>query len=769
MVNKSLHLWDRTSVLLILVCIWLPAALLQSSGWAADLDQVEFLAVIGVILGLVIGRSMFSTAISHIIFVIFSSIIPLWLFTVRMTPDGAWLPRLTVILQRAYLALFQAISGHLVQDPLIFIMFCSYFFWITGYFTGYGFSRRWNPWQGLLSAAGIFGVIDFYTGSSTAALWGGGILIVCLIWLAARMYWIGQKNAWQKEGALIEKDAGDSVLRLASIVAIVLVLLSWNLETIIRSFTPGTPENERVSEYWKNIQSGLQNNFVSLKSSTSLTGSYSAGMKLGNQAPLQQKPAFQVKILNSPASGARYYWRVRVYEEYKDGRWQIQKTQNFSSKALDADELANLAGYSRVRAQYIWQEADGTIIPFAGRFGGLDIPFHLESTDPATLVSGDGLLYPNRALTPDALFILESAIFTGSQDVLRNIPYTIPPQIFAKYLQIPSSMPGRVIDLGRQIAVGDTVFDRIQAVNTFLRSGYEYKSQISPVPSGKDPVDWFLFESKQGFCNYYASAEVLLLRAAGIPARLAVGYSQGEPTEFGYQVKMSNGHAWPEVYFPQVGWIPFEPTAIQPDMPYSTASSDNQTDDTNDLTPEERRGNMETISEPPASPEDTAAAAQKIISNRMIALIVVIVAIVCGIGLWFVYFRKRWKKLPRLSLLILNWLAAHKIPIPDWLAWWNWYTGLSDLALQYYWIEKLALHSGLTPTAPATPAELLALLARRMPQLKTAASLFRFGLYRELYSREKEYDRVECKTAGAVVQKELRSYFFRRFLRLAPN
>jgi transglutaminase-like putative cysteine protease len=765
MASKPSQLRDPISIGLILICIWLPAALLQSTGWAADLDQVELLAVIGVVLGLLIGRSIFPAVVNHIFFTLFTLIIPLWLFTARMTPDGEWLPRLAVIVQRANLAIVQSISGRSVQDPLIFIIFCSYFFWLTGYYAGYGYSHRWNPWQGLLAAAGIFGVVDFYTGSPAGSLWGGAALVLCLFLLAARLFWIGQKKEWDKNGVLVEKEADDSVLRLAGITAILLVLFCWNLQTIIRAFTPGTPENVKVSEIWKTVQSGMQNNFASLQSTTSLTGTYTAGMQLGNQAPLQQDPAFQVRILSGPTAPGRYYWRVRVYEDYLDGRWQIKRTQNFASKALESGAVNRLTGYSMVKAQYIWQSADGTIIPYAGRFSGLDIPYHLESSDVSASVPGDGMLYPQKALIPNSLFILESAVFSGNPDVLRAIPYSVPPQIAENYLQIPSTVPARVKELGASIAVGDTVFDKINAVNAYLRKGYEYKSQISTIPSGKDPIDWFLFESRQGFCNYFASAEVLLLRSAGIPARLAVGYSQGEKTDFGFQVRLNNGHAWPEVYFSDLGWIPFEPTPIQPDLPYASGSNTNSQNNTNDLTSEERRGGIQPESSQPTETLQDDSPSEPPVPGWIYGLGLVAVVILAGIGIWLMYFRKNSKKLPRLSLIILNWLQAHNISVPDWLSWWNWYTGLSDLAVQYYWIEKMALFTGLVKSMPGTPSELLSSLVRQIPELRSTAARFRYGLYYELYSEDKNYDLQECKAAGAALHKQIRSYFFHRIFR----
>lgn len=759
--KKSPLLWDRLSIALILLCVWLPAALLQSTGWAPDLDQAEFLALLGVTLGLVIGRTSFQSAICHLMFLIFTLIVPFWLFTVRMTPEGEWLFRFTVLLQRVNLALAQAVTGRVVQDSLIFTMFCSYFFWITGYFTGYGFSRRWNPWQGLLSAAGIFGVIDFYAGSPSIALWGGALLVLCLLMLSARLFWVNQKKVWDAEGVQVERDASESLLRLAGILGVILVLFAWNLQTIIRSFTPGTEENIRISEFWRNVQSGLQNNFASLQSSSSLTGSYSGGMKLGNQAPIKQNPAFQVKILAGPQNAPRYLWRIKIYEEYVEGRWQSAKVQSFNTRAMDIAMESKPTLFSEVSAQYIWQEGDGSIIPFSGRFENLDIPYHLESSDVTGLISGDGILYPQSPLKKDSLFILKSAIFTGIQQDMISVPYLVPPQISAENLQVADSVPRRVRDLGISIAVGNTTLERVQAVNNYLRKNYEYKSQISPIPSGRDPVDWFLFESKQGFCNYFASAEVLLLRSAGIPARLAVGYSQGEKTEFGYLVRMKDGHAWPEVFFPNAGWVPFEPTPMQPDRPYSVSNDINRNDIRNEITAEDRRANASLP--PPSTGPSEANNEQKTTWPRWIILaIVLLVAILCAMGLWLVFVKKRWKKPPRLLQMLLDWMAARHIPIPRWMAAWNWYSELTIPARQYYWIEKLSLWTGLITFLPVTPAELLTGVAVLIPDLRKAASQFQIGLYYELYSPDKQYEFEECHRAGILLQKGIMKEFWRK-------
>jgi hypothetical protein len=106
------------------------------------------------------------------------------------------------------------------------------------------------------------------------------------------------------------------------------------------------------------------------------------------------------------------------------------------------------------------------------------------------------------------------------------------------------------------------------AITSWLRSAFTYSRNTEAPPTLRDPVEWFLFEYGVGFCNYYASAEVIMLRALGIPARLATGYARGtlDAATGVYSVNSRDAHAWPEVFFPGYGWIEFEPTPSQPPL-----------------------------------------------------------------------------------------------------------------------------------------------------------------------------------------------------------
>jgi transglutaminase-like putative cysteine protease len=124
----------------------------------------------------------------------------------------------------------------------------------------------------------------------------------------------------------------------------------------------------------------------------------------------------------------------------------------------------------------------------------------------------------------------------------------------------------RVLALSQQLTANATTRqEAVNAVVAYLRSHETYRLD-SPVPDrGEDAVDNFLFRSHTGFCEQFASAAAVLLQASGVPARVIVGYASGQQQQDGsWVVRGSDAHAWIEVYYPRVGWLPVDPTAGVP-------------------------------------------------------------------------------------------------------------------------------------------------------------------------------------------------------------
>jgi len=145
-----------------------------------------------------------------------------------------------------------------------------------------------------------------------------------------------------------------------------------------------------------------------------------------------------------------------------------------------------------------------------------------------------------------------------------------PPEVTATYLQLPE-IDSRIPTLARTATQrATTPYDKAAALENFLKTKYSYTLDLTGTP-GKDPLAHFLFETRAGHCEYFASAMTVMLRTLGIPAREVNGFLPGEYNDLGgdYIVRASDAHSWVEAYFPGNGWIVFDPT---PDAPAVSTS-----------------------------------------------------------------------------------------------------------------------------------------------------------------------------------------------------
>lgn len=158
-----------------------------------------------------------------------------------------------------------------------------------------------------------------------------------------------------------------------------------------------------------------------------------------------------------------------------------------------------------------------------------------------------------------------SYVSLATDDDLRGAHTNYSHFITDHYLQMPASLPQRVKDKANNITAGvENPFDKAVLIRDYLRSGeftYDQENVVAP-PRDADGVDYFLFETKLGYSDYFASSMTVMLRAAGVPSRMAAGYAPGEYDEEARRrvIRDYDSHGWVQVYFPQYGWIDFEPT-----------------------------------------------------------------------------------------------------------------------------------------------------------------------------------------------------------------
>jgi transglutaminase-like putative cysteine protease len=182
------------------------------------------------------------------------------------------------------------------------------------------------------------------------------------------------------------------------------------------------------------------------------------------------------------------------------------------------------------------------------RYGSIRAPFLLD----------EGLVYSVVSQVPVTTPRLLRAVSSADAAGVAGAPH-----VSDRYLELPPELPARVGELARRITAGaPTGYDRVLAIEAWLRANTVYDLDVPRDPPGVDAVDHFLFETRRGFCEQIASSMAVLLRSLGIPTRLVTGYGPGTRNPLtGYlEVKQSDAHAWVEVWYPLVGWVPYDPT-----------------------------------------------------------------------------------------------------------------------------------------------------------------------------------------------------------------
>ncbi|MFB6131162.1 MAG: DUF3488 and DUF4129 domain-containing transglutaminase family protein [Salinigranum sp.] len=248
------------------------------------------------------------------------------------------------------------------------------------------------------------------------------------------------------------------------------------------------------------------------------------------------------------------YWQTAAYDRYTGAGWVRTGNPTAYSGPLEGPP-----GRSRRVEQTVTAEAGMQALPAAWK------PTRLSGVLTATAsVTPQGTLRPGKSLSPGQSYTVVSRVPVDSSTTLRRAGTDYPAAIRDGYLQLPSSTPDRVRRKAAEITAGaDTPYAKAVAVEDWLRSNKRYTLTVDR-PSG-DVADAFLFRMDAGYCVYYATTMVVLLRAQGVPARFVTGYSPGQDLGNGtHVVRGLDSHAWVQVYFPDVGWVNFDPTPPGP-------------------------------------------------------------------------------------------------------------------------------------------------------------------------------------------------------------
>jgi transglutaminase-like putative cysteine protease len=289
--------------------------------------------------------------------------------------------------------------------------------------------------------------------------------------------------------------------------------------------------------------------------------SFSDAIRLG------QAPNLGDRVIMTVDAPAGHFWRAVTYDFYTGAGWRTTESDKADKVTLPTTDR------ERFEARFDIIVPHSNILFAANEPQKADVPYQFYTGSDKTYSTSLHALNRSQAA---GTYTVTSLVSVADKQTLRKVAASYPDYIKAKYLQLPSTLPQRVKNLAHQLMDNvPNAYDRAELLESYLRSPpYSYSPQVKATPAGKDPVDYFLFDLKQDFCEYFASAMVVMLREVGIPARLVEGFTTGtyDSASGSFVVREQDAHAWVEVYFPQYGWIEFEPTPSQPPFPRPDAA-----------------------------------------------------------------------------------------------------------------------------------------------------------------------------------------------------
>jgi transglutaminase-like putative cysteine protease len=495
-----------------------------------------------------------------------------------------------------------AVANHgTIHDTGFFVFLSVVILWNVGAWLVWTVVRRRKVWEGLLPAVALLSVNIHLSGQKP--LWLGVCLTAgCL--LAAYASYASLQLDWDKRQVDYPTEVKVTWGASAAIIACVVAMV------VQAALLLGTPAGWRaIGDFWRAAQKQTSDVAASLFSdvnpprintpaapqpggatalavggsvSTPLAVSVAAAafppnLQLIGDVPDQSAgivmwvqtsdpPPLPPEVTDRARSAPppQHYWRTGLFATYTGTGWEpLDFAAPAASETLGPEVYP--AGRYRLRQHFeiLATHADSL---FAANF-------------PVTATAGAQVRYSPLGETATLIGTLSnyevlSWVTDATIPQLKSAGVDYPPEIAATYLQLPAALPQRVRALADRIAAAAaTPYDKAVLVQEYLRTNMVYNLKVPPPPAGQDAVDYFLFEAPGGFCSYYASAMAVMLRAEGVPARVATGYAMGtfDFRRAAYGVPGSAAHAWVEVYFPAYGWVEFEPTVVRSEFARSDA------------------------------------------------------------------------------------------------------------------------------------------------------------------------------------------------------
>jgi hypothetical protein len=484
------------------------------------------------------------------------------------------------LLNRGHEWVLGLVVGNPTFDPVATALAWSLAMWAVAAWAGWTVRRHHQPLQGIAPAGALLMATFSYTGAKPTVLLtllGTTLLLMAMVQHDAR------ERLWQTTRIDFSSDIWKDLAVTAALLSLALVATAALMPSIsVRRIIEFTQQRIEHQE----DETELVAQSLGLEAQPNLKRPVLSGVRATDSPRLHTisfRPQLSRKVvmvirtsdllrhdlrrsrlapIDRDLSGLSeppwsYYWRSIVYDHYTGHGWTTSQTKMVEYEAGEP-VISEDTPFHRVLRQEVQVIGDlDEMLHVAGTLVTADQDFSVawRSHEDAFAVSSEATTYRADSMVP-----------VISEDQLRSAGSNYPEWVKDRYLALPDQVPDRVLALARDLtATEPTPYDRALTIESYLRT-FSYTLDVPSPPFSRDAADYFLFDLQRGHCDYYATTMAVLARAAGLPARLVVGYVGGtyDADNVRYLVTEADAHAWVEIYFPEYGWVEFEPTAGRP-------------------------------------------------------------------------------------------------------------------------------------------------------------------------------------------------------------
>jgi transglutaminase-like putative cysteine protease len=538
---------------------------IQQANWVNDMPPVVPTALGGLLTGMVAARIRFPSAAIHPAAVLLGAV--LVVLVVQTYAEGATLAdRLEDFRVRMHEWYVVVRDGDVSNDNLPFITLVHSVMWLSAYIAAWSIYRWHSPWLAVIpGGAVILANIAFLDGQPSAAFVA---FLFGALWLIARMHLQRSQARWNRFRIDYPEFISVPATQLTLALSILVIGLAW--------LVPLGAEARAVEGLWSKVVSPATNQSDHLVRLFHNIDSRKGAQlhTLGDTLPIQGQVELGTKQLFRVSAGDASLLRGTSYAEYTGSGW---KAGGRDDTRVDSREFVAAQEDIEFRETRQFPLVQVTVLDHESTLlsPGLPIAANVDAivewTDGQR---GDVVqIRSRRELGSDDIYTMYGSVSAATEEQLIAAGTDYPSWIVETYLQLPDDVPDRVHGEAENVtAGGQSPYEKAKLLEAHLRT-YPYDLLVDSPPAGTDAVDYFLFELKRGYFDYHATAMAVMLRELGIPARVAVGYAL-DPSEVEvggqYLIRKDDAYSWVEAYFPQYGWVNFNPT---PDRPEGGAGS----------------------------------------------------------------------------------------------------------------------------------------------------------------------------------------------------